>query len=145
MKILFIIVVLLVVLIVGGLFYLGHQSSSGTAPGLTDGRLATCPPSPNCVSSEIGTPEDQKVQPLPVDIWPDIPAAVQELGGTITQQGGSYVSAEFVSSIFKFTDDVEFRLGEDAVHVRSASRVGHSDMGANSARVRAIRERLSTD
>ena len=48
--------------------------------------------------------------------------------------------AEFTSVIFRFVDDVEFLLDADSlsIHVRSASRVGYSDLGANRARALAI-------
>ncbi len=144
MKIALIVLVLLVVLVIGGLFYLGQQSRSGSAPGLSNGQLAACPSSPNCVSSESSASEDQAVDPLSADSWDRLPAAVQALGGTVTRQDPDYLSAEFVSSLFKFTDDVEFRRADDGVHVRSASRVGHSDMGANRARVEALRAQLAS-
>jgi uncharacterized protein (DUF1499 family) len=54
---------------------------------------------------------------------------------------GSYVHAECHSRIFRFVDDVEFLLDRAAgvIHVRSASRAGHSDLGVNRARVEALR------
>jgi len=45
----------------------------------------------------------------------------------------------------RFRDDLEF-LADDAakvIHVRSASRVGQSDLGANRRRIEAIRARWS--
>jgi len=46
--------------------------------------------------------------------------------------------------VFRFVDDVEFHVDETAklIHVRSASRVGHSDLGVNRRRVEAIRAHL---
>ena len=38
-----------------------------------------------------------------------------------------------------FVDDVECRLAGDVIHVRSASRVGWFDFGANRARVEWLR------
>ena len=134
--------VALVLLVVGALFYLGQTSQSGTAPGLADGRLAPCPSSPNCVSSEVGSSDEQRVDPLPVGAWEELPAVIADMGGTVTSQDNGYLAAEFTASIFSFVDDVEFRLADDAVHVRSASRVGYSDMGVNSDRVAEIRESL---
>ena len=52
----------------------------------------------------------------------------------------NYLAAEYYSKLFGFVDDVEFRKASDAVHVRSASRVGHSDMGANKKRISELRE-----
>lgn len=134
----------LILLVVGALFYLGQTSQSGTAPGLADGRLAPCPPSPNCVSSEAGSSDEQRVDPLPVGAWEALPAAIADMGGTVTSQDDGYLAAEFTASIFSFVDDVEFRLADDAVHVRSASRAGYSDMGVNSDRVAEIRENLGS-
>ena len=145
MKTVVAVILLLVIAVVGGLFYLGQKSRSGAAPGLNEGQLANCPSAPNCVSSEINTPQGQRVIPLQADVWRQIPAAIEELGGTVTRQESEYLSAEFKSSLFKFTDDVEFRLAEGAVHVRSASRVGYSDMGVNRARVETIRALLNSD
>jgi uncharacterized protein (DUF1499 family) len=44
----------------------------------------------------------------------------------------------------RFVDDVEFRYdaAAEVVHVRSASRIGRSDLGANRKRIEALRERL---
>ena len=80
---------------------------------------------------------------LPVDAWTKLPTIISAMGGTITQQGDEYISSEFTSSTFKFVDDLEFRLSDTAVHVRSGSRVGYSDRGVNRARVTELREKLS--
>jgi len=132
----------LLLLGVGGFFFLGMQSQNGTAPGLVDGQLTACPDSPNCVSSEDGTTDEKKVERLPVGAWANLPATLTEMGGEITVQDDTYLAAEFTSSLFRFVDDVEFRLTEDSVHVRSASRVGHSDAGVNAARIAELRENL---
>lgn len=142
MKIVLIGIVVLVALAVGGLYYLGQKSQTGTAAGLVNGQLTPCPSSPNCVSSEATTPGEKKVDPLPTGTWARLPAVIGEMGGVVTKQDDRYIAAEFTSSTFKFVDDVEFRLAEDAVHVRSASRVGYSDGGANAARVDTLRQRL---
>lgn len=127
----------------GGFFALGLSSQSGSAPGLVDGRLAPCPDSPNCVSSEDGTEEAKSVDTLPAGTWDQLPDVIASLGGTITETGEDYIAAEFRSAIFGFVDDLEFRRGEDGVHVRSASRVGYSDGGVNAQRVASIRGALN--
>ena len=134
MKTILIILIVLFAVVIGGLFYMGQKSREGSAPGLSDGRLTACPSSPNCVSSESGTPPGQSVEPLTTSAWSRIPATIEAMGGTITRREGDYLAAEFRSKWFGFTDDVEFRRGDDAVHLRSASRVGHSDL--------ALREQL---
>ncbi|MEL7040272.1 MAG: DUF1499 domain-containing protein [Pseudomonadota bacterium] len=128
---------------VGAFVFLGMQSRNGSAPGLIEGRLSPCPASPNCVSSETGTTEDKRVDAFPLDAWSDLPGLITERGGEITAQDETYVSAEFASSLFGFVDDVEFRLTDTDIQVRSASRVGHSDAGVNRARVADLRTDLS--
>lgn len=132
----------LVVLGAVGFFILGQMSQNGDAPGLVDGRLAPCPSSPNCVSSEEGTAPDKATAPLPAEAWNTLPETIADKGGTVTNSSDNYISAEFKSAIFGFVDDVEFRRADDAVHIRSASRVGYSDAGANAARVAALRGEL---
>lgn len=128
---------------VGAFAYMGYSSKDGTASGLVDGKLAPCPESPNCASSEDGTEAAKLVEAFPLAVWGNVPAAVAELGGDVTSEADNYISAEFTSATFGFVDDVEFRLGEDAVHIRSASRVGYSDAGANAERVAALRAALT--
>lgn len=132
----------LVLLGAAGFFVLGLMSQNGEAPGLAQGQLAPCPDSPNCVSSEAGTVAEKATQPLSLDAWDKLPEVIAAQGGTVTGTSDDYISAEFKSAIFGFVDDVEFRKAEDAVHVRSASRVGYSDAGANAARVAALRGAL---
>jgi uncharacterized protein (DUF1499 family) len=135
-------VIALVLLGVGGFVYLGQSSQSGTAPGMVAGQLAPCPDSPNCVSSEAGTAEEKLVDMLDAGTWDAIPGAITEMGGVVTATEESYLAAEFTSATFGFVDDVEFRLAEDGVHVRSGSRVGHSDAGVNAARIAELRGNL---
>jgi uncharacterized protein (DUF1499 family) len=56
-----------------------------------------------------------------------------------------YLYVEFTSRVFRFVDDVEFLTDptESVIHVRSASRVGHSDFGANRRRVEQIRTKFA--
>lgn len=126
----------------GGFAALGQYSKRGSAPGLVDGGLAPCPGTPNCVSSEAGTPAEKRTAPLALDAWEVLPGVIAAMGGTVTRQEADYIAAEFTSRVFGFVDDLELRNGEDAVHVRSASRVGRSDGGVNAARVADLRARL---
>lgn len=63
---------------------------------------------------------------------------------TVVEEEGVYLHAECTSLVFRFVDDLEFWFDErDAiVHVRSASRVGYSDLGVNRRRVETIRSRF---
>ena len=59
----------------------------------------------------------------------------------IVTENETYLYAEFASNLMGFVDDVEFYLDKTAgvIHVRSASRLGQSDLGVNRQRIEAIR------
>ena len=141
-KVLLWIVLALVLAGVGGLFFLAQNSKTGAPPGLANGRLTPCPSSPNCVSSEAGTDAAHFVEPLPLESWDRLTDVIDQQGGRVVALQPDYVGAVFTSKLMGFVDDVEFRKGDDGVHVRSASRVGHSDMGVNAKRVEALRAAL---
>ncbi len=124
---------------------------AGTKPaglGVRDGRLAPCPSTPNCVSSQSTDP-DHAVEPLRFSTTPARAAAdVKKViaGMTrarIVEEQESYIRAEFTSLIWRFVDDVEFYIDAERslIQVRSASRVGRSDLGVNRKRVDEIRKR----
>lgn len=142
MKIFGLTILVLIVAGVGGLFFLAQKSKAGSPPGIIGGKLAPCPSSPNCVSSEEGTNEEHRVSPLPVTSWDKLPGLIEAQGGRIVDLKDDYLAAEFSSKLMGFVDDVEFRKGHAQAHVRSASRVGYSDMGANRKRVESFRAAL---
>ena len=125
---------------------LGCAGAPPSTLGLADGRLAACPERPNCVSSEAQKP-DQRVAPLPLggdprEGWERLRAAVGTLPRTrIVTESTDYLHAESRSALFGFVDDLELRRDPDAgvAHVRSASRLGYSDMGVNRQRVESLR------
>ena len=117
--------------------------------GLAGGQLAPCPATPNCVSSLAAEPR-HALAPFALDR--SLGAAREELKRAaatlprtrlITEQD-NYLHFECRSLVFRFVDDVEFHLdaATKTIHVRSASRVGHSDLGVNRRRVEAIRALL---
>ena len=125
-----------------GFIALGIKSQKGKAPGLQDMRLSDCGTAPNCVCSEAGTQPERYVKPLMATMEQAV-KAIEDMGGTITTRRDDYISATFMSKTFKFVDDVELRDGgSDGIHIRSSSRVGYSDQGANRKRVKALRAKL---
>ena len=60
---------------------------------------------------------------------------------TVVTQQPDYLYVQCSTAVLKFTDDVEFWLDRDAhvIQVRSASRLGASDLGVNRARIEKIR------
>jgi uncharacterized protein (DUF1499 family) len=127
--------------------------SGGRPPsnlGITAGRLAPCPGSPNCVSSEAATAE-QRVVPLRYD--GDAARARARLldvlnsmeRARIVQSTDDYLHAEFRSAVFGFVDDVEFYFSPPGfIQVRSAARTGYYDFGINRERVETLRVRFAT-
>ena len=143
MKILGLVILILILVAAGGLFFLAQKSKSGSPPGIVNGKLAPCPSSPNCVSSEENVEGNHRVSPLPVEVWDKLPDIIQAQGGRIVETRENYLAAEFSSKLMGFVDDVEFRKAASQVHVRSASRVGYSDRGVNRKRIEALRAALA--
>ena len=112
---------------------------------LIDGRLRPCPNSPNCVSSESDS-TSSRIEPLsfqgrPEKAWGDLKETIRDMGGKIQEEHDGYLWATFTTRLFRFVDDVEFRMvsSDGMIHVRSGSRVGHSDLGVNRRRVEKLR------
>jgi len=148
MKMLLIIFVAVAILILVAGFVLGIKSKQSPSLGLVAGHLRPCPASPNCVSSEAAKSDaEHYIKPLPIrdgKAWPTMLSAIESTGGHIMVNDGQYLHATFISALFRYVDDVEARLdaSERVIHLRSASRVGHSDLGTNRKRIESIRARL---
>jgi uncharacterized protein (DUF1499 family) len=125
---------------------------SGERPqklGVREGTLLPCPSSPNCVSSHA-VAERHRIEPLSFSDDPD--AAFSRLRRILSQRADTvlveenvrYLRVEFRTRL-GFVDDGEFLLSEKqrCIHVRSASRLGYSDLGKNRARMEEIRSRFS--
>jgi uncharacterized protein (DUF1499 family) len=116
---------------------------------VADARLAPCPASPNCVSSDAADAR-HAVAPLvlaapPEDAWRAARAAVAALPRTrIVGETPTSLHAECRSALFGFVDDLELELraAEGVIAVRSASRVGYSDLGVNRRRIEGLRAAL---
>jgi uncharacterized protein (DUF1499 family) len=124
---------------------------TGTPPtniGVKEGKLAACPSSPNCVSSQSQAEDKEHyIQPLHYAGSRDeakaaLISVIESMKrARIITVRDDYVYAEFTSRIFRFVDDVEFYFDDatKTIHVRSASRLGHSDLGVNRKRIETIR------
>ena len=122
---------------------LGIISQKGEAPGLVNGKLAEPGTKPNVVCSEIDTQSERTVAPIEASLA-DVATAIEKTGGVITSRSDNYLSATYMSRLFKFVDDVEVRQDEDICHIRSSSRVGYSDRGVNRKRVEMIRQAVQS-
>ena len=133
-----------------GLLIAAWMSRTGTAPGLKSGQLTECKGSPNCVCSEYDADSRFWVEPISIEadkqiVWNKLRGAVKEMGGDITNETPIYLSAVFSSKWLHFKDDFEARFDEQAnlTHLRSASRVGYSDLGVNNARIARLKVMLN--
>ncbi|BAU44761.1 hypothetical protein O77CONTIG1_04606 [Leptolyngbya sp. O-77] len=135
----------------GGASLFSFSGSRPTNLGVKDGKLTACPGSPNCVNSQaLGSDAEHYIAPLSYSGSPA--EAIARLKGIITAmprtqiitESDHYLYAEFTSALMGFVDDVEFYVDEAAgvVQVRSASRLGQSDLGVNRKRVEEIRAKL---
>lgn len=129
----------------------------GTQPtdlGVKDGRLKAPSLTRNSVSSQAALyPEhpqknDAGIEPLPLkggDAAASLAAlrkALQTLPGVqVVDQQPDYLYAQAQTRWLKFVDDLEFWVNPAAgvLELRSASRLGREDFGANRARMEAVR------
>jgi len=127
----------------------GLAGCAGTAPtniGLNDNRLAPCPSSPNCVCS-YDKDEGHAIAPIPLtgsteETKAALLSTLETMGAAVVSTQGMYIRSEFTSSLMGFVDDAEFYIEASGIQVRSASRLGHSDFGANRKRIESIRVAL---
>ena len=130
---------------------LGLAGCVGERPnnlGFREGLLAVCPTSPNCVSSQA---EDEKHRIAPLTFSGDADAAFARLklllgqrpDVTMREELPGYVRVELRTLLF--IDDGEFVLdrARSVIQVRSASRIGYSDLGKNRSRLEDIRRQFS--
>ena len=129
----------------------GCAGSVPTTLGPSEAGLAPCPASPNCVSTASGDERhavDAFVLARPVpEVWEAVELAVASLPGSVVVTSATgYLHAECTSSLMRYVDDLEVWAPPDArqLQVRSASRVGYSDMGVNRKRVEELRRQLDT-
>jgi uncharacterized protein (DUF1499 family) len=107
-----------------------------------------CPESPNCVCS-LDTDEEHGIKALPMHAdaaatTAALKAVIAEMPRTkLLEEAPNYLRFQFTSGLMRYKDDLELHLvpEQGRVEVRSASRIGHSDLGANRARVEELRER----
>jgi uncharacterized protein (DUF1499 family) len=120
-----------------------------TATEATEKKLAACPNSPNCVSSQAAD-AGHFIAPFKIiggveQAWAALKQALIGQSRTvITSETGDTLHAEATSLVFRFVDDIDAVLDADAklIHIRSASRVGYGDFGVNRRRMETLRSQL---
>jgi uncharacterized protein (DUF1499 family) len=108
--------------------------------GVTNGRLAPCRRTPNCVSSQADPADaEHYIAPLKGTIEAVRKAVASMPRATIVSEKGNYLYAEFRSRLLGYVDDVEFYFDGSAIQVRSASRLGRRDFSVNRNRIERLR------
>ena len=103
---------------------------------------AACGKRPNCVCSVCAPTNSHYIEPLqdigadPIATLADVIRNMQR--SRMITEDKDYLHAEFRSALIGFVDDVEFLVDGEAIHVRSASRVGYGDHDVNRKRVEEI-------
>lgn len=111
--------------------------------GVTDGALADCPESPNCVCSDCegrGRMAPLKFEGDPATAMFALKEALAKLGISEIEEKPNYLHAVATTPLMRYKDDLEFLIApkEKLIHFRSASRLGKSDLGKNRARLNEI-------
>ena len=130
-------------------------SFSGKRPdnlGVKQGQLLSCPNTPNCVCSQADANDQEHfIEPIttnktPGDAISTLKAIIEGMERSqINEATDNYLYAEFASKLMGFVDDIEFYIESGVIHVRSAARLGKSDLGVNRKRVETIREKFQAD
>lgn len=117
--------------------------------GVFNQKLSPCPASPNCVCSQSES-QDHYIEPIPCSgsdrqVQQRLLKILGRMRGyQMIKQENHYLHVIFRSLCFRFVDDVEFWTDsrQNVIHVRSASRVGHTDFDVNRKRIEIIRQQF---
>lgn len=147
----FIVIIIVLVGLLGFRFYtLGPESQEMNVESTLNREsmsLGTCPDKPNCISSFANNTDETHYFPA-VEISKEklvnIPKFFQD-NCVNKKRDENYWYYVCSSKIFNFADDSEllYKEDEEKLYFRFASRVGHSDLGANKKRAQALIEFLS--
>lgn len=134
------------------------KGSPPTDLGVHDGKLKPPSKTPNSVSSQASLYPDHPqraysdIAPLPLKgdanaTLDRIVSIIESMdGGKIVKREPGYIYAQFTTRLMKYVDDAEFWYDPSAevIQVRSASRLGSSDLGVNRKRIEFIRQKLDS-
>ncbi len=133
---------------------------AGTEPadlGVRDGRLKAPSNTDNSVTSQAAlfpdSPQREAAAIAPLALRGSGLATIARIaaivegtdGAKLIRSGPDYLYAQYTSRVMRFVDDVEFWYDPQTqvVQVRSASRLGKSDLGVNRRRIESIRTALA--
>ncbi len=127
-------------------FFAGAQPQN---LGVESGKLTLCPETPNCVNSQtkegIHATAPLTYNGSETEAFTRLKEIIKAQPRTvIVTEKPDYLYAQFTSQWLGFVDDVEFYFhpNEKTIDVRSASRLGESDLDVNRQRIEKIRALL---
>ena len=153
------VLVVIVLVVLAGLLAGQLGLLKGTPPtdlGVHGGKLKPPSKTPNSVSSQASLypdhPQRTYADIAPLPLRGDANATLDRIAGIIeSMEGGKiirrepgYIYAQFTTRLMKYVDDAEFWYdpSTEVIQVRSASRLGSSDLGVNRKRIETIRQKL---
>lgn len=120
-----------------------YSQSKSPEIGLVDNKLSLCGDRPNCVSTS-NTDEGHAIESIKTELsLKEIINIFKSEKLELISQNSNYAHFTFESPIMGYVDDIEILKEEYQIKIRSASRVGRSDLGANRKRVEKLREALT--
>jgi len=114
----------------------GNPPPAQMNAALPENPLAACPETPNCVRETHLYPDDAAT------LYARARTALEAAGAAEVEAFPEEYRLHAVFRVLFFKDDVDLlvtaQTAGSALHIRSASRVGRSDLGVNRRRVRKI-------
>ncbi len=113
---------------------------------MTDRSQTLCGDKPNCVSTQDSR-DEHHLEPFVLTDSATLDAieqvALRLPGAKTAVKEGDYLRIECTSKIMRFVDDLELKITDGKLVVRSESRLGYSDFGVNRKRAEQLRQELS--
>ena len=151
-------VIIIALVIIAGLLAGQLGLLKGTPPadlGVHDGKLKPPSKTPNSVSSQASLypdhPQRDYADIAPFAVSGQLDVAMDRIARIVEDMEGAKIVAREpgylyvqLTRLMKYVDDAEFWFDPVArvIHVRSASRLGSSDLGVNRKRIEFIRQQL---
>lgn len=127
---------------------LGLTACSQGVQTMTDRTASPCGDKPNCVSTQDSR-EKYQLAPFTLTEKANLDTIEQVAlmlpGAKTAAKQDGYLRIECTSKIMRFVDDLELKIDDDTLVVRSESRVGYSDFGVNRKRADQLRELLKAE
>ena len=112
---------------------------------MTDRSHLPCGDSPRCVSTQDDR-EDFNIAPFELTNGTNIDqietVALSFPRSSVAAKEGNYLRIEYKSKIFRYVDDMELKIEDGQLLVRSEARIGYYDFKVNRKRVEAFRAKL---